>query len=47
MAKKIKLKETTFCLGEKPIKGLLWCDKTPRGKRTKLVKLHGVPIGEV
>jgi hypothetical protein len=42
---KKKLKEVTFCLGDEPIKALLWCDKTPRGKRTKPVKLNGVIIG--
>ena len=45
--KRTKLKEVTFCLGDEPIKSLLWCDKTPRGKRTKVVKLNGVPINEV
>ncbi len=53
--KKTKLKEVTFCLGDEPsrvrgnahLKALLWCDKTPRGKRMKPVKINGIVTPEI
>ena len=42
-----KLKETTFCLNEKPIKSLLWCDKVPKGKRNKPAKINGIVHHEI
>ena len=43
----MKLKEVTFTLGAKPMRELLWCNKVPRGKRSKVVKINGVTHDEV
>jgi hypothetical protein len=39
---KTKLNAVTFTTHEPPMKHLLWCDKVPRGKRTKCAKINGV-----
>jgi len=44
---RVKLKDTTFILGDKPIKTLLWCNKVPKGKRNKPAKVNGVLVSEV
>lgn len=44
MMSKVKLKECTFTLHDKPIKSLLWCDKQRRAKRNKPAKLNGVVV---
>ena len=46
-SKRYKLKETTFCLGDKLMRTLLWCDKVPKGKRNKPAKINGVQHHEV
>ena len=43
----MKLKETTFTLGAKPMKTLLWCNKVPKGKRNKPSKINGVQHSEI
>ena len=43
----MRLKETTFCLGPKPMKALLWCNKVPKGKRNKPAKINGVQHHEI
>ena len=43
----MRLKETTFCLGDKPIKSLLWCNKVPKGKRNKPAKINGIQHHEI
>ena len=40
----MKLKETTFTLGSKPIKTLLWCNTQKRAKRNKPAKLNGIVV---
>ena len=47
MTPKIKLKDVTFVLGDKPMKHLLWCNKVPKGKRNKPAKINGVQHSEV
>jgi len=47
MTQRIKLKDVTFTLGDKPMKVLMWCDKTPRGKRNKPAKINGVMHHEI
>ena len=44
---RVKLKDTTFILGDKPMKQLLWCNKVPKGKRNKPAKVNGVLVSEV
>ena len=39
-----KLKDTTFILGDKPMKQLLWCNKVPKAKRNKPAKLNGILV---
>ena len=46
MSPKIKLKDVTFVLGDKPMRNLLWCDKLGKGKRHKAAKINGVLVGE-
>lgn len=41
---RVKLKETTFILGDKPMKTLLWCDKQKRSKRNKPAKINGIIV---
>ena len=45
----LKLKQTTWCLGDTNVRkyNLLWCDKTPRGKRNKPAKINGVMHHEI
>ena len=43
----MKLKETTFTLGSKPIKTLLWCNTQKRAKRNKPSKINGVQHHEI
>ena len=47
MSKRIKLKPVTFIMGDKPMKDLLWCDKVPKGKRSKPAKINGVQHHEI
>ena len=47
MSPKIKLKDVTFVLGDKPMSNLLWCNKVPKGKRNKPAKINGVQHSEV
>ena len=44
---RVKLKAVTFCLNEKPIDSLLWCNKVPKGKRNKPAKINGVQHSEI
>ena len=44
---KVKLKECTFTLHDKPIKSLLWCDKQRRVKRNKPSKINGIQYHEI
>ena len=39
-----KLKDTTFVLGSKPMRALLWCDVQKRAKRNKPAKLNGIIV---
>ena len=39
-----KLKDTTFILGDKPMRSLLWCDQQKRAKRNKPAKLNGIVV---
>ena len=41
---RVKLKDTTFILGDKPMRSLLWCNKVPKGKRNKPAKLNGILV---
>ena len=43
----MRLKEATFCLGSKPIKSLLWCNKVTKGKRNKPAKINGIQHYEI
>ena len=47
MTAKIKLKDVTFTIHDKPMKQLLWCNKVPKGKRNKPAKINGVQHHEV
>ena len=42
-----KLKNVTFTINDKPMRELLWCDKTPKAKRNKPAKINGVLLSEV
>ena len=44
---KVKLPNVTFTINEPPMKHLLWCNKVPRGKRTKAAKVNGVTHQEL
>ena len=53
MTPRIKLKDVTFTIHDKPSGGLpahlrqlLWCDKLGKGKRHKAAKINGVLVGE-
>ena len=39
-----KLKDTTFVLGAKPMRALLWCNTQKRAKRNKPAKLNGIVV---
>ena len=43
----LRLKDTTFIIGDKPMRTLLWCDVQKRAKRNKPAKLNGVLLSEV
>ena len=43
----MRLKDTTFILGDKPMRELLWCNKVPKGKRNKPSKINGVQHHEI
>ena len=43
----MKLKEVTFCLGDKPMRELLWCNTVPKGKRCKPSKINGIQHHEI
>jgi len=47
MSPKIKLKDVTFTINDKPMSNLLWCNKVPKGKRNKPAKINGVQHSEV
>ena len=47
MTPKIKLKDVTFTINDKPMTNLLWCNKVPKGKRNKPAKINGVQHSEV
>ena len=47
MAPKIKLKDVTFTIHDKPMSNLLWCNKVPKGKRNKPAKINGIQHHEV
>jgi len=44
---RVKLKDCTFTLHDKPMKQLLWCNKVPKGKRNKPAKINGVQHHEI
>ncbi len=44
---RVKLNAVTFCINEKPINSLLWCDRVPKGKRNKPAKINGVQHHEI
>jgi len=48
-SKRHKLSQTTWVLGDTNVKkyNLLWCDKTPKGKRNKPAKINGVQHHEI
>ena len=46
MTTRIKLKDVTFTINDKPMRQLLWCDKLGKGKRHKAAKINGVLVGE-
>ena len=41
---KVKLKDVTFTLHDKPIKTLLWCNTQKRAKRNKPAKINGIIV---
>ena len=43
----MRLNNATFCLGDKPMKQLLWCDKQKQAKRNKPAKINGVQHHEI
>ena len=45
--KRVKLKDVTFTLNDKPMKQLLWCNKVPKGKRNKPAKINGIQHSEI
>jgi len=47
MTPKIKLKDVTFTINDKPMSNLLWCNKVPKGKRNKPAKINGIQYSEV
>ena len=47
MSPKIKLKDVTFTINDKPMSNLLWCNKVPKGKRNKPAKINGIQYSEV
>ena len=44
---RVKLKDVTFTINDKPMSNLLWCNKVPKGKRNKPAKINGVQHSEV
>lgn len=46
-SRRVRLTNTTFCLGDKPMQSLLWCNKVPKGKRNKPAKINGVQHHEI
>ena len=44
---RVKLTNCTFCLGDKPMKQLLWTNKVPKGKRNKPAKIMGIQHHEI
>jgi len=47
MSPKIKLKDVTFTINDKPMSNLLWCNKVPKGKRNKPAKINGIQHSEI
>ena len=41
---RVKLKAVTFCINEKPMTNLLWCDKQKQAKRNKPAKINGIVV---
>ena len=46
MTTRVKLKDVTFTINDKPMSNLLWCDKLGQGKRHNAAKINGVLVGE-
>ena len=44
---RVKLKDTTFILGDKPMRTLMWCDCVPKAKRNKPAKVNGIVVGSI
>ena len=44
LTKRVKLKDTTFIMGDKPMRSLLWCNTQKRAKRNKPAKLNGILV---
>ena len=42
-----RLKDVTFCINDKPMTNLLWCDKQKQAKRNKPAKINGVQHHEI
>jgi hypothetical protein len=47
LTKRVKLKDTTFIMGDKPMRALLWCNTVPKGKRNKPAKINGIQHHEI
>ena len=47
MTTRTKLKAVTFCINEKPMDTLMWCNKQKRAKRNKPAKINGVLCNEI
>ena len=43
----MRLTNCTFCLGDKPMRNLMWCDTVPKAKRNKPAKINGVLVSQV
>ena len=41
---RVKLKAVTFCINEKPMDTLMWCNKQKRAKRNKPAKIMGIIV---
>ena len=39
-----RLKAVTFCINEKPMDTLMWCNKQKRAKRNKPAKINGIVV---
>ena len=43
-SQRVKLKAVTFCINEKPMTELLWCNKQKQAKRNKPAKVNGIVV---